>query len=181
MEPSVLFKQLHFYCLQTRVPVQRDLPAVPELNLWHALPKKCWTVFVMRCTAGFTALREALGMTSTTGLDEPDVSDSESEEEERPTHHHQQQQQQAAPEATPLPPPAQQAAAGSAPTLPPRKSSETSEKERPRKNEEAKAARAQAVQAEVLQARSMGGPGDWDLDWLADPEVQHAQSAPAMQ
>jgi hypothetical protein len=115
------------------------------------------------CDSGFTALREALGMTSTTGLDEPEVSDSDEDET------NQQQQQPAAAAAAP-------AAAAAGPSIPARRAK--SEK----MSEEERAARAQAVQAEVLQARSMtAAASDWDLDWEAEPEVVHTPSAPVHQ
>jgi hypothetical protein len=87
-------------------------------------------------------------MTSTTGLDEPDLSDSDTEDEQ----------------------PQQQPAAAAGPSLPARVN-EKSEPKRTPLSEEARAARAQAVQAEVLQARSMGGPRDWDEDWETEPAV----------
>lgn len=129
---------------------------------------------------GFTALREALGMTSTTGLDEPELSESsESDEDEAaPQHHHHQQQQQptAQPSSSSTQQPQAPAAPVAVPALPPRN---RDMKERAKLSEEAKAARAQEAQAAVLQARSMGGPADWDLDWLTDPaEVLRSRSAP---
>lgn len=98
-------------------------------------------------------------MTSTTGLDEPDMSESDTEDEQ----------------------PAAAAAAGAGPSLPVRGA--TKSENRSRKSEEEKAARAQAVQAEVLQARSMGGPADWDEDWVTNlnSEVVQTKSEPVMQ
>lgn len=107
-------------------------------------------VFCLCChallPAGFTALREALGMTSPSGADEPLLSSEEEEDDEETR--------------CPAGEPAAPAAAAATAAKRVRQSNEL-------KTPEQRAAHAAAVQQELEQARSLGGPeGDWDLDWM---------------
>lgn len=162
-----------------------EAPSAAEQRYTAAL----WRMW--RSIVGFTALREALGMTSTTGLDEPELSESDTEEEQQ-----QQKQQQQTPAAAAVTPTAAApaGAAGAGPSLPPRRSQQQQQQQGASAASSgqssaaaaaaAKAARAQAVQAELLQARSMGAPAgaDWDEDWVTEPtgEALTSKSEPVL-
>lgn len=149
----------------------------------------CLTLLLLSVAAGFTALREALGMTSTTGLDEPELSDSDTadgvdnQQQQHPVHSH--ALTEAAADTAAADTAASEAEAGTQPAAAPAATAGPSLPARPRDkgraplSEQQKARHAQAVQEEVLQARSLGGPADWDLDWLTDPDMQDVHSAPA--
>jgi FtsZ-interacting cell division protein YlmF len=113
----------------------------------------CWSC------AGFTALREALGMTSPNDTDVP-AADSEDldDEEDYEEQHAQQQQQQQQRQHVQQAPAVAEAPAVAAPGV----------SKRVRDNsEEARAARAAAAQKEIEEAKSLAGAeaDSWDEDF----------------
>eukprot|EP00879_Flechtneria_rotunda_P017839 GHRR01018698.1.p1 GENE.GHRR01018698.1~~GHRR01018698.1.p1 ORF type:complete len:215 (+),score=102.59 GHRR01018698.1:178-822(+) len=137
----------------------KDWPTAAEERYTAAL----WRMY--RSIVGFSALREALGMTSTSGTDEPLLYDLEEEDEDQ--QEHQQQPPAAAAETSQLSAGAAAAAHSQLAAAAPQQPFSTAiHSERKMSLEEAHAARAAEVQAELDAARSVGALSDWDLDWL---------------